>query len=344
MNDLFRGLVLSLLVFISLSKSSDGQVNCPPSLPLTLNGNTEYCIGSNGVELSVPEIYDNYEWLPTTETGQTVLLTAGNYDLVVTHYTGCTDTLSFEVEQVSNPPQPTITANGPTEFCEGESVTLSGPEGYPYYEWSSGSVGRNITVYESGTFVLSIEDWLGCVSSSNSLQVTVDPYPTAAFSPSLNMFDVSFSNLSYDAVTYEWNFGDGTTSNDFEPTHTYSVEGNIDMYLVAENDCGTDTAFLNLISVSAGDLKELSDFQVYPNPSSGQFSVRLNSFEENTLQIEIHDLSGRQWYSQPHKTVIGHNQIEIDITGINSGVYVLEVYSQKGIVQSRIAITEAVQF
>ena len=111
-----------LIGFLLSSSMVIGQINCPPNLPLTLNGNTQYCVGTNGAELSVAESYDQYEWLPTTESGQSVLLTAGNYDLVVTHYTGCTDTLSIEVEQVSNPPQPTIDASGPTEFVKEKAL------------------------------------------------------------------------------------------------------------------------------------------------------------------------------------------------------------------------------
>ena len=311
-----------LIGFLLSSSMVIGQINCPPNLPLTLNGNTQYCVGTNGAELSVAESYDQYEWLPTTESGQSVLLTAGNYNLVVTHYTGCTDTISIEVEQVSNPPQPTIDASGPTEFCEGESVTLSGPAGYAYYEWNSGSVGQNITVYESGTFVLSIEDLLGCVSSSNSMQVIVNVYPTAAFSPSVDMFDVSFNNLSLDANSYEWNFGDGATSTDFEPNHSYTLEGNLDMYLVAENDCGTDTAFLNLSSVSTDDKESVSEFRLFPNPSSGITYLNFNSESSTTAVLEIHDQSGRLWLTETFETTFGTNQLEFDLTNVSSGSYI----------------------
>lgn len=332
-----KNLVLLIACLIG-STFAVGQISCPPNLPLTLNGNTQYCVGTNGAELSVAQTYDQYEWLPTAESGQSVLLTAGNYDLVVTHYTGCTDTLSIEVEQVSNPPQPTINASGPTEFCEGESVTLSGPSGYAYYEWNSGSVGQNITVYESGTFVLSIEDLLGCVSSSNSMQVIVNVYPTAAFSPSVDLFDVSFNNLSLDADFYEWNFGDGTTSSDFEPSHTYSLEGNLDMYLVAENDCGTDTAFLNLASVSIEEPEDLSMFNVYPNPSQGLVSMTFNSTESNSVSVEVHDLTGKLCYSSTHQAVVGSNLVDLDLSELNHGLYMVKLNSRLEVNSSRLTM------
>ena len=318
-----RTVLLLLLSLFAIEVSA--QINCPPNLPFTLVGNTEYCIGTNGTDLNVPEIYAGYEWLPTSEVGQNVFLTAGNYELVVTHYTGCTDTLAFVVEQVSNPPQPTVSASGPTEFCEGESVTLSGPSGYPYYEWSSGSISESITVYESGTFTLSIEDWIGCVSASNAIEVVVNPYPTAAFSPNLDMYDVSFNNLSLDADTYEWNFGDGNTSTDFEPAHTFNLEGTAEMFLVAENNCGTDTAFLDLASVDIDEENIFGNLSIYPNPAVDALFIELESKTSSNLNIQLFDLMGREIIRTSEFTSVGVNRFRLQVENVPSGMYSLRL-------------------
>lgn len=314
-----------------------GQVPCPPNLPLTLLGNTEYCIGTAGSELSIEETYAGYEWLPTSETGQSVLLTGGDYEIVVTHYTGCTDTLEFEVEQVSNPPQPTATPNGPTQFCAGGSVTLSGPAGYPYYEWNSGSVSESITVYESGTYVISVIDWLGCTSSSNSIQVIVDPLPFAMFSPNLNMFDIEFNNLSIDATDYEWNFGDGNTSTDFEPTYSYTTGGLHEMYLVASNNCGNDTAFLDLTNVGIEE-ESISEMALYPNPTSGLITIDLSSKTNQSVRISVVDLTGREVDTRFESIQSGENKLLIDYSSLLSGMYLLSLHSEKGSVSTRLII------
>lgn len=314
-----------------------GQINCPPNLPLTLVGNTTYCIGTSGSELNIDESYDEYEWLPTSETGQNVLLTAGDYQVVVTHYTGCTDTLEFEVEQVSNPPQPTIAANGPTQFCAGGSVVLSGPSGYPYYEWNSGSISNEITVFESGTFVISVVDWIGCTSSSNSIQVVVDPLPVAAFSPNLNLFDIEFNNLSVDAIDYEWNFGDGNTSLDFEPNYTYTSEGLHEMYLVASNNCGSDTAFLDLASVGIAE-EAISAITLYPNPSSGLITIGLSSKIDQTISISVVDLTGKIIDERQENVRPGIHKITLDHHSLLSGMYILNLLSKTGLHSTRLII------
>lgn len=312
--------LLNLLLFSVGSVFS--QVNCPPHLPLTLLGNTSYCVGTPGSQLSVEQSYSGYEWIPTSETGQSALLTAGNYQLVVTHYTGCTDTMDIIVEQVSNPPQPTIEVSGATQFCEGGSVTLSVPTWYPYYEWSTGSVSDEITVYESGTYNVSIEDWIGCESSSNSIQIVVDPLPTAAFSPNLNGFDIEFNNLSLDATDYEWNFGDGNTSIDFEPTYTYTVGGSALMYLVASNSCGSDTAYLQLSSVGIDESEMLSNLTVYPNPSTGLVYLQSEFAIPQGLYLSLVDIYGRE-LDRFNFTSNGISSFSIDLSAYSDGVYQL---------------------
>jgi len=302
------------------------QVNCPPNLPLTLLGNTDYCVGSSGCQLSINETYVGYEWLPTSQTDQSVLLTAGTYSAVVTHYTGCTDTITFQVNQVANPPQPTIDVSGPTQFCEGESVVLSVTTWYPYYEWNTGSVSDEITIFEGGTYVVSIEDWIGCSSSSNSVQIIVDPLPTAAFSPNLTMFDIEFNNLSYDATSYEWNFGDGTTSIDFEPTHSFSTSDTLEMYLVAFNNCGSDTAFLNLESVDIEERTEEAFFSVYPNPNDGNFTIEMKSKTNGLMLISIYNNLGQAILNQSVASGVGVTRVQ---TGnLPSGIYLLAVHSE----------------
>jgi PKD repeat protein len=49
---------------------------------------------------------------------------------------------------------------------------------------------------------------------------------------------VIFENTSDRSLAYEWNFGDGTTSNAPNPEHTYTAPGNYSVTLVATNQYG----------------------------------------------------------------------------------------------------------
>ena len=73
-----------------------------------------------------------------------------------------------------------------------------------------------------------------------------NPETTAAFS-SPDTFgcsiphNVTFENESENAITFEWNFGDGGTSTEENPVHAYTAAGTYTVTLTADGgDCGTD--------------------------------------------------------------------------------------------------------
>jgi Zn-dependent metalloprotease/PKD repeat protein len=55
-------------------------------------------------------------------------------------------------------------------------------------------------------------------------------------------FTVSFTNLSNNGATFNWNFGDGGTSTQENPTHTFNTPGVFNIQLYADGGaCGNDT-------------------------------------------------------------------------------------------------------
>lgn len=68
--------------------------------------------------------------------------------------------------------------------------------------------------------------------------VTVQQTPTAAFLATANDLTVVFTNNAAQADTYSWNFGDGNTSNEANPTHMYAMPGNYIVTLTVRNNCG----------------------------------------------------------------------------------------------------------
>jgi hypothetical protein len=73
----------------------------------------------------------------------------------------------------------TITAEGPTEICPGETVMLNGPDGYTSYTWNNGSSNQNLTATEPGNYTVTAMNEDGCIALSNSITITPieDPMP-----------------------------------------------------------------------------------------------------------------------------------------------------------------------
>jgi len=64
------------------------------------------------------------------------------------------------------------------------------------------------------------------------------PKPTAGFDMTINGLSVTLTNTSTLADSYLWDFGDGTTSTEFEPSKTYANPGAYDITLTATNANG----------------------------------------------------------------------------------------------------------
>jgi len=84
--------------------------------------------------------------------------------------------------------------------------------------------------------------------------ITVYPNPTANFTATPMITDIyqptiTFSNNSTGAVSYYWNFGDNTTSNIINPTHTYTCEGSFTVKLLVANQYGCVDSCLRVILI-----------------------------------------------------------------------------------------------
>lgn len=64
--------------------------------------------------------------------------------------------------------------------------------------------------------------------------------PKAGFSFTKDGNTVEFTNSSANSTDYTWDFGDGSTSTEENPTHTYAAEGSYDVVLTASDGTNSD--------------------------------------------------------------------------------------------------------
>jgi len=96
------------------------------------------------------------------------------------------------------------------------------------------------------TVELIVSNDYGADTLTKTDYISVGSTPTANFtSDTSNIAEgkkINFEDLSSGAIdTWSWKFGDGNTSNDQNPSHTYSTEGNYTVELIVSNDYGADT-------------------------------------------------------------------------------------------------------
>ena len=75
------------------------------------------------------------------------------------------------------------------------------------------------------------------------------------------VFDASRARMDSEIVSYEWNFGDGTTAEDKTATHSYSQKGRYRVTIVIKDDTGATEWDRFYVTVKAHQLeKEINDF------------------------------------------------------------------------------------
>jgi hypothetical protein len=87
---------------------------------------------------------------------------------------------------------------------------------------------------------------------------------------------------------------------------------------------------------------ELSDFRVYPNPATTSVSVEFNNPKEMNGNISIVNILGSQVKVLLSGTSFpeGHNYYNLDLTGINPGIYLITIQTNKGLKTQRLIVTE----
>ena len=222
------------------------QVNSLPANPGSIIGQTTVCIGTTGVIYTIAPVpgATSYNWAvpsgaviaggagtPSITVDFSVAAVSGNVTVYGSNLCGNGPTATLYVTLSSTPPAPTITASGPTSFCEGNTVTLTAaPSGYNYL-WSNGATTQAISVTVSGSYTVTISNVSGCLSlPSNAIVVTVTPLPTAnagpdAFSCGAAAYTIAgASSTSYSSVIWTTS-GTGilTNANTLTPTYLPSV-------------------------------------------------------------------------------------------------------------------------
>lgn len=179
-----------------------------------------------------------------------------------------------------------------------------------------------VTYWQAGLYDVTLQ--AGTAPFSDAMQhlqfIEALPSPTAEFELSADGLMIGISNFSQHADQYHWDFGDGNTSADAEPAHTYAAPGNYLITLVAENGCGTDTATFNLLISGVGNAALTNQwFAVFPNPVTSWLSI--HPLKTGTYGLRLLDATGRQLFA---RTELSGNT-SIDMGSYPSGIYWLEV-------------------
>ncbi|MGI9191617.1 MAG: fibronectin type III domain-containing protein [Chitinophagaceae bacterium] len=73
---------------------------------------------------------------------------------------------------------------------------------------------------------------------------------------------------------------------------------------------------------------EASAVRVYPNPAQHLLHIDYSSLNTEPVHVALHDMAGRLIYENKMTPLVGDNNIEIDLSSVSSGLYMLSVIQQ----------------
>jgi PKD repeat protein len=233
--------------------------------------------------------------------------TAGTYNvsLFLTNACGQQDTV-VQTVQVCDSLVADITFSFANTTFTFDASGTTGQLDSAYWDFGDGSdtsgINPSHTYTTSGTFAVTLVVTDVCGNTdSTTVNVTVCVKPVANWNFNIIQSGPSGMQVQFDAssstnaVSFFWDFGDGSTNNTSGfPVHTYSTPGLFYVVtLIVFNPCGdSDTLISSLASIGDEELALGStELSLYPNPATDVITLNWEGIDRNE-QVEFQLLDG----------------------------------------------------
>jgi gliding motility-associated-like protein len=182
----------------------------------------------------------------------------------------CIETQTQQVEILAIPPMVNFSYD-PASGCAPLTVNFTNLSQFAdpsTYQWSFGDqststmINPTHTYYQPGKYSVSLSasNTTGqTITETKQAIIEVFPRPDAQFEIKPRLIYIPggilyTDNRSFNATRFIWDFGDGSTTNEFEPEHKYKEEGFYTVKLIAFNqyECADTTIQENSVKVEKG--------------------------------------------------------------------------------------------
>jgi hypothetical protein len=225
-----------------------------------------------------------------------------------------------------------VNITGNSQVCDGDNTTLTAniagsPIGTLLYVWSTGSNDDSIVVTAPDTVTLTITDSLGTTESDTFIVAALFP-PVASLTATTNGAQATATSTSSGNPTTTVFAVLGVDTNN-TGVFTFTANGDYTIYLVATNDCGSDTSSqtVTITGVSVPEINNIgASISLYPNPSNGKVQLTINStVTSENYSVKVYNMQGREVYTAEYS---GNVNAAIDMENVSAGVYFVHINSK----------------
>lgn len=305
--------------------------NAPAAAATTQNALCSGGSASMTAQASGGQAPYTYTWNTTpVQYSQTALVSvSGTYFVNVTDALGCT---SSATTTVTMPTAISAAATSTDVSCNGgndgtATAAATGGTGNLSYSWNNGQTTATATGLAAGNYTVTVTDANGC--QKTAVVIIAEPL---AISIATSAVPSSGSNGSATATptggtspyTYSWSNAQVTA------TATGLAPGTYTVYVTDASGCikSADIIVPNAVSIDFAQAG-INTIETFPNPSKGEFTLKLQLFNADDVKLIITDMSGKQVYSS-NQTNVSNLTENIALKNLSSGVYMLSAETSKG--------------
>jgi PKD repeat protein len=252
-------------------------------------------------------------------------------------------------------------ANGNDSLASVTNLMLTNPFGFasknPDFRPAAGSpllAGANFTspsvadpFFTATTYrgAMGSTDWTDCWAEWDPINAAYTGSINYGLTPGISFtaddLAVAFTGSTAGAISYAWDFGDGNTSTQENPTHSYSAMGgnsyNVTLTVTSERGC-TATTNTTVTLTATNEVEGLNSLRVFPNPFRTQTMVEFSLKNQMELGVQLLDVNGKLVRNFDQTFQAGFNRLEVDGSNLSAGIYFLRVLSGEGQKTVRISV------
>lgn len=293
--------------------------------------------------------------------GTTYSATNSSGTEVLTSFDGCDSTVSINLNVI-----PTLTGSFTSTICTGDSVFVNGmlydaanstgTEVFTSVDGCDSTVTVNLNVLPVATGSYSDTICTGdTVIINGTIYDAANPTGTEVFTAAngcdstvsvslgIQSIDVSTSITGFTitanqaGATYQWvDCNNANAPIAGETSSTYMATGNGDYaVMITLGACTEMSNCVNVTGVNTTKIESDLNCSIYPNPTTGQFTVALDVITTPTT-IRVFDVLGQLVLTQE----VQENKTQINLNNYSNGTYFIEVNNQKSVSVNKLILNK----
>ena len=143
---------------------------------------------------------------------------------------------------------------------------------------------------------------------------------------------------SLTATSYKWYKNGTLITTATSKTYTVTQTGDYKVEITDANGCTNISDQVHVVVSSVIEFNNKITFEIYPNPSTGIFTMNINTLKQEKLTFSIFDMLGHIVYHKDYFPVSGSYTENFDFSGFQKGIYFVRVQSGENVGAGRIVL------